>query len=494
LFAAVVFASGRVGAREPEMLLAVWALFLLPAYLVGAMLMWGQLGMQRISRTVERIALGDLTARVQGAGVEGTDAERMWSSIARMSGNLADIVNQVNASSESIAKSAREIADGYANLSQRTEEQASTLEETASGMEELSGTVKQNADNCRRADGLADHASEVAAKAAESMRQVIDTMQRIEASSKKVAEIIGVIEGIAFQTNILALNAAVEAARAGEQGRGFAVVAAEVRSLAQRSADAAKQIKALIGESVGTVAEGSKLVNAAAQTIAEAATSVVSVSSVIGDIAQASSEQSAGVDEINKAIVQLESVTQQNAALVEQAAAAALAFEEEAERLSSAVGAFKVDRTEARDDAVALVEKGVAYIRAHGRDAAFRAFEDPAAGFIHGDTYLIVFDMNGVRLANGSDPSTRGKSVVNLKIEGTKAFWTQLSTLATTRGKGWIDYMWKNPVSGKVEPKSTYIQKVGDCIVGCGIYRTEISQTREALPAPRHVVAFAAPQ
>jgi methyl-accepting chemotaxis protein len=272
---------------------------------------------------------------------QGADVDRLSLSAGAMSQHLDRIVAQVNSSGDAIQKAAGEVADGYNNLSQRTEAQAATLEQTASGMEELSGTVKMNAENCRRADKLADHACEVAAKAADSMRQVSQTMHRIESSAKRVAEVTGVIESISFQTNILALNAAVEAARAGEQGRGFAVVAAEVRSLAQRSAEAAKEIKVLIGESVATVSEGAKLVDAAEVTISEAATSVVSVSSVIGDIAQSSVEQSTGVDEINRAIVQLEGVTQQNAALVEQAGSAARSFEKEASHLLQTVGAFE---------------------------------------------------------------------------------------------------------------------------------------------------------
>jgi methyl-accepting chemotaxis protein len=227
------------------------------------------------------------------------------------------------------------------NLSQRTEEQASTLEQTASGMEELAATVRQNADNCQLASGLSKSASEVAQKGAQTVHRAVDRMGLIDKSSRKIVDIIGVIEGIAFQTNILALNAAVEAARAGEQGRGFAVVASEVRSLAQRSAQAAKEIKALIEDSVGNVAEGGKLVGEAGKIITEIVVSGQQVNELIGEVAVASREQSAGVEEINKAIVQMEHVTQQNAALVEQVTAATLSFEEEAKRLAAAVSRFK---------------------------------------------------------------------------------------------------------------------------------------------------------
>jgi methyl-accepting chemotaxis protein len=296
-------------------------------------------GFQSVREAIQRLSTGDLQHRSEG-GNRGL----VWGlayKLSDLSANLAAIFAQVQASAQAIDGASREVAAGHVNLSQRTEEQASTLEETASGMEQLAATVKQNADNCQLASGLSKSASEVAQKGAQTVHRAVDRMGLIDKSSRKIVDIIGVIEGIAFQTNILALNAAVEAARAGEQGRGFAVVASEVRSLAHRSAQAAKEIKALIEDSVGNVAEGGKLVGEAGKIIDEIVLSVQQVTKLFSEIAVASREQSSGVEEINKAIVQMEQVTQQNAALVEQVTAATLSFEEEAKRLTEAVSRFK---------------------------------------------------------------------------------------------------------------------------------------------------------
>jgi methyl-accepting chemotaxis protein len=268
---------------------------------------------------------------------------------ASLFGTLADAHDSLRAlamqsqhSAEAAQLAADEMASGNVNLSQRTEQQASTLEETASGMEELAATVKQNADNCKLANDLSGNAVGVAHKGAELVHRIVTTMELIDKSSKKIVDIIGVIESIAFQTNILALNAAVEAARAGEQGRGFAVVAGEVRSLAQRSAEAAKEIKSLIGDSVGNVDQGARLVQDAGHIMNDVVVSVQQVKDLISEIAVASREQSSGVEEMNRALMQLEGMTQQNAALVEEATASALTFKEEAARLTGLVGQFRL--------------------------------------------------------------------------------------------------------------------------------------------------------
>ncbi|AJX32502.1 methyl-accepting chemotaxis protein [Burkholderia oklahomensis] len=269
--------------------------------------------------------------------------------LAKMQTSLADTVRSVRAGGESIATAAKQIAAGNIDLSSRTEEQAAALEETASSMEELTGTVRRNADSARQASALAASASEIANKGNAVVGQVVGTMGDINQSSAKIADIISIIEGIAFQTNILALNAAVEAARAGEEGRGFAVVAGEVRSLAQRSSSAAKEIKELIDTSVERVRTGSTLVDEAGRTMSEVIGAVRRVTDIMGEIAAASEEQSSGIDQVSRAVSQMDEVTQQNAALVEEAAAAAQSLDEQAARLRTTVSVFRVDDGGARD-------------------------------------------------------------------------------------------------------------------------------------------------
>jgi methyl-accepting chemotaxis protein len=287
------------------------------------------------------VASGDLTVRVP---VAAGDASSVIAAMTRMCENLAKIVTQVRAGSDSMASASVQIAQGNQDLSGRTEKQASALEATAASMEQLGTAVKQNADNARQANQLALGASTVAVKGGEVVGQVVDTMKGINESSKKIADIIGVIDGIAFQTNILALNAAVEAARAGEQGRGFAVVASEVRSLAGRSAEAAKEIKGLISASVERVAHGTALVDQAGLTMTEVVNSIKRVTDIMGEISAASTEQSAGVARVGAAIGQMDQSTLQNAALVEQSAAAAESMKVQAQQLVQAVAAFKLDQ------------------------------------------------------------------------------------------------------------------------------------------------------
>lgn len=321
------------------------AVVLLSAALLLALLCWAfvrravLLPLQDAGRHFDRIAAGDLTQRVEARS--NNEIGMLFSALRRMQDGLNRTVTTVRQGVEEINVGAAEIAAGNANLSTRTEEQAAALEETASTMEELAATVKQNAENAAQANQLAGVSMEVAQRGGHTVSQVVATMQGISDSSRRIAEIVSVIDGIAFQTNILALNAAVEAARAGEQGKGFAVVAGEVRSLAQRAAQAAKEIKTLIESSVETVAAGSSQVAAAGQTMDEIVTSVQRVADIMGEISAASSQQAGGIDQVSLAVSQMDEVTQQNAALVEQASAAASAMEEQARRLAEATSVFK---------------------------------------------------------------------------------------------------------------------------------------------------------
>ncbi|MGJ7535764.1 MULTISPECIES: methyl-accepting chemotaxis protein [unclassified Variovorax] len=332
--------AGYVWSRN--LMLALGAL----AVLVGAAIAW--LITRSITRPIgeavqvaEKVAAGDISSRIEVQSKDETG--RLMLALKEMNESLVKIVGEVRTGTETIATASNQIASGNQDLSSRTEEQASSLEQTAASMEELTSTVKQNADNARQANQLAVSASEVAVKGGSVVSQVVDTMGSINTSSKKIVDIIGVIDGIAFQTNILALNAAVEAARAGEQGRGFAVVASEVRSLAQRSAAAAKEIKTLIGDSVEKVEEGSKQVEEAGRTMDEIVGSVKRVTDIMGEITAASQEQTSGIEQINQAITQMDQVTQQNAALVEEASAAAQSLQEQASSLVRAVSVFKLD-------------------------------------------------------------------------------------------------------------------------------------------------------
>lgn len=332
------------GELSATALVSIAATLLLAVYFLAGLYFSSKHAWGVVNQLAKRINEHDLSE------VEDTEAARgllsgqfgqIYKTLNQALDNLREIVGQVNASSETIRVTAKEITAGHVSLSQRTEEQAASLQETAAGMEELAETTKQNAKKCQLASSLSESAGEVAEQGVQTVRRVVDRMAMIDKSSKKIENIVGLIEDIAFQTNLLALNAAVEAARAGEQGKGFTVVASEVKDLAERSAVAAKEVKMLIQESVSDVTQGSKLVAEAGGTIDKIVLSVREVADLVGDIAEASEEQSRGVEEINKTLSQLEGVTQNNAALVEEATAATLSFEEQTDRLSAAVARFK---------------------------------------------------------------------------------------------------------------------------------------------------------
>ena len=329
--------------------------------------------------TAQTVASGDLTSRIEVKSKDETG--QLLQALKDMNESLSGIVGDVRGATDSITTASKQIAVGNSDLSQRTEEQASSLEETASSMEELTSTVRQNAENAKQANQLAASASDVAVKGGQVVGQVVQTMTSISDSSKKIVDIISVIEGIAFQTNILALNAAVEAARAGEQGRGFAVVAGEVRNLAQRSAAAAKEIKTLIGDSVDKVGAGAKLVDQAGATMSEIVSAVKRVTDIMSEISAASTEQSAGIEQVNQAITQMDEVTQQNAALVEEAAAAAESMQEQANTLMEAISIFKLEAVTGRQIRTATT-KPVHTMAASAHSAPRRAVSSTAGAAV----------------------------------------------------------------------------------------------------------------
>jgi methyl-accepting chemotaxis protein len=343
--AEMVRQSGDQFANQCRLLIGMCLVAVAMAVLAGVVITRGllrALGAEpaALGEATQHVAAGDLSP-VPGA--KNAPAGSVLASMSEMQESLVRLIGQVRSAADSIVTGSSQIASGNVDLSSRTEQQAASLQETASSMEELTSTVKQNAENAQQASSLSANASEVALKGNEVVSQVVGTMGEISTSSTKIADITGIIEGIAFQTNILALNAAVEAARAGEQGRGFAVVASEVRSLAQRSSSAAKEIKDLINASVRKIQDGSSLANEAGKTMSEVTQAVARVRDIMGEIAAASTEQSRGIEQVNQAITQMDEVTQQNAALVEEAAAASKSLEDQGRQLNQAISFFRLD-------------------------------------------------------------------------------------------------------------------------------------------------------
>ena len=430
--------------------------------------------LQRLSaalKVARNISSGDLTGQVdtEGEGEVGV----LMASLAEMRTRMFRIVSDVRNGTTTVASTSSQISRDNDALAERNETQLNSLQDTAASMEELTAAVRQNADNAQQANVLVLSASERATQGGALMRQVVDTMGSIRDSSRSIVDIIGVIDGIAFQTNILALNAAVEAARAGDQGRGFAVVASEVRTLAQRSADAAKEIKALIGSSVEKVDGGGKLVDDAGRKMEEIVTSVRQVADLMSQINVGSREQSVGIESINQAIARIERTTQNNATLVEGARKTAKTLNEQAVTLMKAVAGFELGEREhgTAEEAMAMVKRGCEFARVHGTNALIADVNKLGQGsFVDRDLYLMVFDFESVFLAHGNNPRVLGMGPKSKDADG-KMFVLDMARMGRTQGAGWIDYKWAHPVTNEILTKATYLQRAGDVIVACGVYK-----------------------
>ncbi|TWO70629.1 HAMP domain-containing protein [Caenimonas sedimenti] len=420
----------------------------------------------------KRMTSGDLTGSIDVRA--GGEVGRLMQSLKEMHDRIFGIVSEVRNGTTTVASTSSQISRDNESLSERTETQVNSLQDTAASMEELTAAVRQSADSAQQASALALTASQRATQGGALMADVVNTMGSIRDSSRSIVEIIGVIDGIAFQTNILALNAAVEAARAGEQGRGFAVVASEVRSLAQRCADAAKEIKALIGSSVDKVDAGGRLVDDAGRSMEEIVASVRQVADLMGQINTGSREQSQGIESINQAIAKIERTTQRNASLVEGAARTANTLNEQAVALMKSVSGFNLgDREHGNaDEAVALVRAGCEFLRTFGRDALIADVNKLGQGqFVDRDLYLMVVDDGAVFLAHGNNPRVLGQGPKSKDVDG-KLFVQDMVRASRSGASAWIDYKWAHPVTNQVLTKSTFLQRAGDVVVACGIYKT----------------------
>jgi methyl-accepting chemotaxis protein len=423
---------------------------------------------QRVLDVMSQTASGNLRAQIRTEG--GDEMAELARLLDRMIGSVSAMVAEVRSNSALVAHAGQSLASGNRELADRTEQQAANLEQTAASVQQLTGTVAQNAQTASESDRRAAQVRDVAEHGAGSMGQAVETVEGIQKRAAQMNEIIGVIDSLAFQTNILALNAAVEAARAGEQGRGFAVVASEVRNLAQRSADSARQIRALIEASREQVETGAAQIRAAGQSIAQIVDGVRGVASNMSLISASSAEQSTGLSEISTAVSQLDQITQRNAQMVERAVQQANLLEQRAAHLARAVASFMLQQGTA-EEAMALVDKALAHRRQVSRDAYVRDLTDPARGFHDRDMYVFALDATGVYRAFGGKPEKVGSRVQDIAGVDGNALLASIVAQAES-GPGWVEYDIVNPASGAVQAKMSYVVKVDDLYVGCGVYKT----------------------
>jgi len=424
--------------------------------------------LEGLSRAMEKTTQGDLSTR---AGVYGQDeVGAMAQSLDQMVLTLSSMVADIRSNAALVAHAGQSLAQGNRSLADRTEQQAANLEQTAASVEQLSSAVQNNAQTARSADARAADVRKAADAGAEAMARAVQSVEAIQQGARRMTEIIGVIDSIAFQTNILALNAAVEAARAGEQGRGFAVVAGEVRTLAKRSGDAAREIRELIGASVSQVEASAGLIRSAGDGIANMAGGIRSVAASMTEISGSSAEQSTGLSEVSLAVQQLDQITQHNAQMVGQAVAQAEALEQRASTLSRAVAAFRLQQGTA-DEAVALVQKAVALYKTTSQDQFLRSLTDKNQPYHDRDMYVFVLDSAGTYRAFGGNPAKVGTRVQDIPGIAGDRLVSDIVAQAD-RAPGWVEYDINNPATGAVQTKMSYVSRVGDLYVGCGVYKS----------------------
>ena len=440
----------------------------LPAlYLLLALRSHTATRLHQLQEALERSRAGDLTMQ---QAVHGRDElAALGRAVEAMNHALSAMVAHIRSNTALVAYSGQGLAQGNSALSDRTEQQAASLEQTNASVQQLTDTVRETAGTAQDVNRLATRVHGITAQGRDAMNAAVQSMGGIQDSSRRVHDIVGVIDGIAFQTNILALNAAVEAARAGEQGRGFAVVAAEVRNLAQRSAEAAREIKALISESGARVDDGVQRMSAASQTMAEVLDGIGQVAQRMGSISQAASEQSTSLAEISQALAGLDQITQQNAQMVDGAAESARALQERAGKLADAVAAFRL-RQGTAEEAVAMIERALAHHRSRG-SAAYADFNAAGGPFIDRDLYLFGIDDSGVYRVFGGQPAKIGTRMQDVPgIDGPTLVEKIRACIAG--GGGWVEYDFRNPTTDTLQPKMSYVMRCGDIHLGCGVYKS----------------------
>jgi methyl-accepting chemotaxis protein len=423
--------------------------------------------LRRVIRFMEQTAAGNLREQVPIRGRD--EIADLAISMKGMVGSLSAMVASIRSNSALVAHAGKSLASGNRELSERTEQQAANLEQTAASVEELSSTVQDNSTATQQANTQAGHVRDVADQGAQAMATAVKSVEAIQSSAQRMNEIIGVIDGLAFQTNILALNAAVEAARAGEAGRGFAVVASEVRSLAQRSAESAKEIRQLIGASSDQVTASVAQIRAVGANMTDIASGIRGVAASMSQISASSAEQSSGLSEMTSAVRQLDEITQRNAQMVERAVNQAVKLEHRASTLAEAVEAFHLQQGTA-DEALALVERAIAYRQQTTRDSFLRGLTDPQQGFFDRDMYVFALDRNGAYLAFGGNPAKVGTRVQDIPGIDGQGLLDAIAQQASHE-PGWVEYDITNPATGAVQTKMSFVQQVDDVYVGCGVYK-----------------------